>query len=86
MAKRNLLASALEAAGIVPMRGEGGFFLIGDTSALQVRPHSALYAILKLRSPRHGVALLCVQAQPPTSAAAPWHRVSHRHGASWHVP
>jgi len=34
--KRDLLAEALEAGGIIPMRGEGGFFLIGDTRNLKV--------------------------------------------------
>ena len=36
-AKRDLLAEALEAGGIIPMKGEGGFFLIGDTRNLKVR-------------------------------------------------
>ncbi|KAJ1470892.1 hypothetical protein T484DRAFT_1846090, partial [Baffinella frigidus] len=34
--KRDLLAEALEAGGIIPMRGEGGFFLIGDTRNLKL--------------------------------------------------
>ena len=38
--KRDLLAEALEAAGIIPMRGEGGFFLIGDTRNLKVDSHT----------------------------------------------
>jgi len=36
MAKRDKLAAALEAAGIIPMKGEGGFFLIGDTRHIHV--------------------------------------------------
>jgi len=36
MAKRDKLAAALEAAGIIPMKGEGGFFLIGDTRHVEV--------------------------------------------------
>jgi len=35
-AKRALLADGLQKAGIRPMVGHGGFFLMGDTSSLQV--------------------------------------------------
>eukprot|EP00287_Rhodomonas_sp_CCMP768_P010503 CAMPEP_0196721502 /NCGR_PEP_ID=MMETSP1091-20130531/4030_1 /TAXON_ID=302021 /ORGANISM="Rhodomonas sp., Strain CCMP768" /LENGTH=527 /DNA_ID=CAMNT_0042062977 /DNA_START=178 /DNA_END=1761 /DNA_ORIENTATION=- len=35
-AKMLSLRSALESAGIIPMKGEGGFFLIGDTRNLKV--------------------------------------------------
>lgn len=34
--KRALLASGLESCGMVPLRGDGGFFLMADTSALQM--------------------------------------------------
>lgn len=34
--KRELLAAGLRRAGMVPMRGHGGFFLMADTSALAV--------------------------------------------------
>jgi len=34
--KRAILAEGLERAGLVPMEGEGGFFLVADTSALTV--------------------------------------------------
>ena len=36
LAKRDKLAAALSAAGIIPMKGEGGFFLIGDTRNIEV--------------------------------------------------
>lgn len=35
-AKRARLEEALRAAGIVPLHGEGGFFLIGDMSGIKV--------------------------------------------------
>ena len=34
--KRDVLAKGLERSGIVPMEGQGGFFLMADTSALRV--------------------------------------------------
>jgi len=34
--KREVLAKGLERSGIVPMEGQGGFFLMADTSALRV--------------------------------------------------
>lgn len=34
--KRDKLAAALSAGGIIPMKGEGGFFLIGDTRNIEV--------------------------------------------------
>jgi len=34
--KRKILADGLEKSGIIPMAGQGGFFLIADTSALSV--------------------------------------------------
>merc|ERR1740130_985044 len=34
--KREVLAKGLERSGLVPMEGQGGFFLMADTSALNV--------------------------------------------------
>ena len=34
--KREVLAKGLERSGLVPMEGQGGFFLMADTSALTV--------------------------------------------------
>jgi len=34
--KREVLASGLQRSGLIPMEGEGGFFLMADTSALVV--------------------------------------------------
>jgi len=38
--KRCLLADGLTAAGLRPLKGQGGFFLMADTSALEVRSES----------------------------------------------
>lgn len=35
-AKREVLAAGLEGSGMVPLKGEGGFFLMAETSAIQV--------------------------------------------------
>jgi len=36
--KRELLASGLQRSGLVPLAGQGGFFLVADTSAITVPP------------------------------------------------
>ena len=65
--KREVLAKGLERSGLVPMEGQGGFFLMADTSALNV-PEEYMRHTTAAAPQAHRAAPPAPPTHPPTLA------------------